>query len=260
MPRSGTYTFLFAGAVCIVCAILVSSSAVSLSQRQKDNAALDKQRNVLVAAGLAGTEESLSREEIQQRFEAVRPIVVELETGEIAEGVDAASFDQRRATADPETSREAPPNPSRVRRLPRHALVYQVLGEGRNVTMLVLPIEGYGLWSTLYGFIALDADTKTIRGLTYYDHKETPGLGGEVDNPRWKSLWPGRIAYDKDWKPQITVIKGKAGSPEDDPGRVDGLSGATITSRGVTSMLRFWLGEAGFAPFLRKFRESAGGS
>ena len=122
--------------------------------------------------------------------------------------------------------------------------------------MLVLPIEGYGLWSTLYGFLALDADTKTIRGLTYYQHLETPGLGGEVDNPSWKALWPGRVAFDDTGSPVISVIKGRAGSPQEDPYRVDGLSGATITSRGVTHMLRFWLGEAGFAPYLTRFRES----
>ncbi len=122
--------------------------------------------------------------------------------------------------------------------------------------MLVLPVEGYGLWSTLYGFLALDADTKTIRGLTYYQHLETPGLGGEVDNPSWKALWPGRVAFDETGAPVISVIKGRAGSPQDDPYRVDGLSGATITSRGVTNMLQFWLGEAGFGPYLERFRES----
>jgi Na+-transporting NADH:ubiquinone oxidoreductase subunit C len=118
-----------------------------------------------------------------------------------------------------------------------------------------LPVEGYALWSTLYGFLALDVDTKTVRGLTYYQHGETPGLGGEVDNPAWKALWPGRIAYDEQWLPTIRVIKGKAGSASEDPHQVDGLSGATLTSRGVTNMLQFWLGENGFGPYLAKFRE-----
>ena len=254
MRHNTTYTFLFAGAVCVVCAILVSSSAVSLSELQQINATLDKQKNVLLAGGLASANEKLSAEEIQQRFGNVRALAIDLATGEAAPGVDPASFDQRKEAANPETSRAAPQNLSTIKRLPHHAVIYHVLDASGDVTMIVLPIEGYGLWSTLYGFLALDADTKTIRGITYYQHKETPGLGGEVDNPSWKALWPGRIAFDDSGKPAITVIKGQAGSPDQDPHRVDGLSGATITSRGVTNMLQFWLGENGFAAYLEKFR------
>ena len=254
MRHNTTYTFLFAGAVCVVCAILVSSSAVSLSELQQINATLDKQKNVLLAGGLASANEKLSAEEIQQRFGNVKALAIDLATGEAAPGVDPASFDQRKEAANPETSRAAPQNLSTIKRLPHHAVIYHVLDASGDVTMIVLPIEGYGLWSTLYGFLALDADTKTIRGITYYQHKETPGLGGEVDNPSWKALWPGRIAFDDSGKPAITVIKGQAGSPDQDPHRVDGLSGATITSRGVINMLQFWLGENGFAAYLEKFR------
>ena len=254
MRHNTTYTFLFAGAVCVVCAILVSSSAVSLSELQQINATLDKQKNVLLAAGLASPSEKLSAKKIQQRFGAVKALAIDLATGEAAPDVDPTSFDQRKEAANPETSRAAPQNLSTIKRLPHHAVIYHVLDASGDVTMIVLPIEGYGLWSTLYGFLALDADTKTIRGITYYQHKETPGLGGEVDNPSWKALWPGRIAFDDSGKPAITVIKGQAGSPDQDPYRVDGLSGATITSRGVTNMLQFWLGENGFAAYLEKFR------
>ena len=254
MRHSTAYTFLFAGAVCVVCAIMVSSSAVSLAERQRINAALDKQKNVLLAAGLASETEKLGAEEIQQRFGNIQALAIHLASGELAPDIDPRSFDQRKAAADPETSRAAPRNASAIKRLPHHAVIYHVLGDSGDVKMIVLPIKGYGLWSTLYGFLALDADTKTIRGITYYQHGETPGLGGEVDNPNWKSLWPGRMAFDASGKPAITVIKGQAGTPDQDPHRVDGLSGATITSRGVTSMLHFWLGENGFGPYLKKFR------
>ena len=254
MRHNTAYTFLFAGAVCVVCAIMVSSSAVSLSELQRINATLDRQKNVLLAAGLASETEKLGAEEIQKRFGNIKALAIDLETGELAPEIDPSSFDQRKAAADPDTSRVAPRNASLIKRLPHHAVIYHVLGDSGDVKMIVLPIEGYGLWSTLYGFLALDPDTKTIRGITYYQHLETPGLGGEVDNPDWKSLWPGRVALDDSGKPVITVIKGQAGSPEEDPHRVDGLSGATITSRGVTNMLRFWLGENGFALYLEKFR------
>ena len=116
---------------------------------------------------------------------------------------------------------------------------------------MILPVEGLGLWSTLYGFLAVDADLETIRGLTFYEHAETPGLGGEVDNPRWKSLWPGRRTT-VDGEPRIEVIRGRAGPPGEDPYRVDGLSGAAITGRGVTNLLRFWLSDEGFRPYLTR--------
>jgi Na+-transporting NADH:ubiquinone oxidoreductase subunit C len=113
------------------------------------------------------------------------------------------------------------------------------------------------MWGTLYGFLAIDRDTTTISGLTYYDQKETPGLGGEAGSPRWQALWRGRKAYDDNWEPKIVVIKGPAGPAAQDPHRVDGLSGATITSNGITRMMQFWLGAEGYGPFLKKFREGA---
>ena len=143
-----------------------------------------------------------------------------------------------------------------MQRVPKYAVIYQLLGESGEPEMLVFPIKGYGLWSTLYGYLALDDDGNTVRGITYYDHGETPGLGGEVDNPRWKGLWPGRKIYDDSGDVEIEVIKGQAGPASSDPYQVDGLSGATITSRGVSNMFDFWFGPDGFKPYLDKFRRS----
>ncbi len=255
MQRSIAYTVFFAGAVCVLCAILVSTSAVSLADLQDANATLDKRKNVLSAAGLIEAGQAVSAEQVEQLFENIEAVAVELESGEENADIDPATYDQQKARKDPEMSREIPPNPSVIMRLPKYAVVYHVVDGQGQVEMIVLPIEGYGLWGTLYGFLALDADTKTIRGLTYYQHKETPGLGGEVDNPRWKALWPGRVAFDENWQPAIKVIKGKVGPPSEAPHQVDGLSGATITSRGVTNMLDFWLGENGFGAYLENFRK-----
>ena len=139
--------------------------------------------------------------------------------------------------------------------MPDDGLVYEVVKDD-EVEAIILPIEGMGLWSTLYGYIALDADVNTIEGITFYEHGETPGLGGEVDNPRWKALWPGRKAFDERGNVKIQVKKGPAGPPSEDPYQVDGLSGATLTSRGVTNMLHFWLGEEGFGPYLDRLSEA----
>jgi Na+-transporting NADH:ubiquinone oxidoreductase subunit C len=258
MQHSSLYNLWFAAAVCVVCAVVVSSSAVSLKDRQDINAALDKQRNVLVAAGLAKDDEKLSREEVEERFAPIHQVAIDLETGEENPDLDPATFDYRKAAMDPDTSRPAPDNPSRVQRLADHAVVYQLQDESGAVRTLILPVEGYGLWGTLYGFLALDADLETIRGITFYEHKETPGLGGEVDNPRWKARWEGRRAFDDELNPKVTVIKGPARPPAEEPYRVDGLSGATITSRGVTNLVHFWLGENGFGPYLDRLRQSEG--
>ena len=256
MQHSVVYNLWFAAAVCIVCAVVVSSSAVSLKDRQDVNAALDKARNVLVAAGLAEDDEKLSREEVEERFAPIQRIAINLETGEDSPDIDPATFDYRKAALDPRTSRPAPDNLSRVQRVADDAVVYLLQDDDGDIETLILPIEGYGLWRTLYGFLALDgSDLSTIRGITYYEHKETPGLGGEVDNPIWKARWNGRQAFDDELKTQITVIKGPAGPPGEDPYRVDGLSGATITSRGVTNMIHFWLGENGFGPYLDRLRQ-----
>ncbi len=260
MQHSVAYTIIFAAIVCVICAVLVSSSAVSLEERQVENAALDKQKNVLYAAGLATADEGLDRDAITALFENVKPVVIDLETGqEVANpDFDPSAYNAIKAAAG-EQGRDAPRNPSRVSRLPKYQVVYQVLAESGDVEMVVIPIEGYGLWGTLYGFLALDSDATTVRGITYYQHKETPGLGGEVDNANWKSLWPGRKAFDDSGTRAIQVIKGNAGPPSTDPHRVDGLAGATITSRGVTNMLDFWLGANGFGPYLKQLRDAHAG-
>ena len=250
MQGSVVYNLVFAAIVCVVCAVFVSSSAVSLHDRQVANQLLEKQRNVLVAAGLASEEESLSSEDVAARFGPIRQVVIDLRTGAEVDGADPAAFDQRAEAAGSETGRVAPENNAGLNRLPKRALVYELRNED-GLDLLVLPVEGLGLWSTLYGFLALDADLETIRGLTFYQHLETPGLGGEVDNPRWKALWPGRKAF-VGAEPRIEVIRGRAGPPDTDPHRVDGISGATMTGRGVTNLLRFWLGDEGFRPYLER--------
>jgi len=255
MQRSPLYTILFATAVCIVCAIVVSSSAVSLKERQETNAALEKQRNVLQAAGLMTFDEKLDAAEIEQRFERIEMEVVDLATGEVNPDIDPKTFDQARAAKDPATSTVAPDNRANVKRLPDNALVYKVLSEDGDIEGLILPIEGYGLWSTLYGFIALEDDLDTVLGITFYQHGETPGLGGEVDNPRWKSRWVGRKAFDENGVPIIEVIRGFAGPAQENPYEVDGLSGATLTSRGITNLLHFWLGDDAFGPYLKNLEQ-----
>ncbi len=258
MQHSTGYVVGFATAVCLVCAVFVAGAAVGLKDRQDANKLLDRQQKVLTVAGLIEEGKSMPREEITSLYaSSIQAKVIDLATGELDESVDAATFDQLSASKDPKRSTKAPENLAKIMRLPNQAVVFDVVQDGERKA-LILPIEGYGLWGTLYGYLALAPDTRTIVGITFYSHKETPGLGGEVDNPRWKSLWPGRLAFNERGVPSISVKKGAAGPAAEDPYNVDGLSGATITSRGVTNLLRFWLGENGFGPYLEQYRAQAG--
>lgn len=256
---SPRYTVIFATIVCVVCALLVSVAAVSLQPRQAANARLYMEKNVLVAAGLVEAGQDLTVQELDRIFaERIRTRLVEFSTGDLVpeDRIDARRYDQRRARNDPQASRVAPPNNAGIGRMPNYGVVYFVM-KGDGVEQLIIAVEGLGMWGTIYGFLSLAPDANTVRGLTYYDQKETPGLGGEISSPAWLELWRGRKGYDDKWNARITVIKGEAGPPDADPLRVDGLSGATITGNAVTRLMQFWLSDDGYGRFLKKFREGA---
>ncbi len=255
---SPVYTLIFTSLVCLVCSLLVAGSNVLLKDRQEINKLLYLRKSVLQASGLVEPGQRLSKDEALRVFgEHVEPRLVDLKTGDYLSDGDALRYDQRLARGDEEQSRPAPPNPARVRRIPAIAKVYLVKDGGRY-TDIVIPIEGLGLYGTLYGFLALEKDLTTIHGIAFYENRETPGLGGEVNSPRWRALWPGRKAYDESGAPRIEVVKGQVGPAADDPYRVDALSGATMTSNGVNHLLHFWLGEQGFGPFLARLRQRGG--
>ena len=238
--------------VCLVCSVVVSAAAVALKPVQTTNRLQDKQRNILQIAGLY--DESRS---IEEQFSQITPRLVDLRTGEFSDAQDPLTFDQQKASKDPDMSQQltGEQDIASIRRRADYSTVYVVENTDGSIKTLILPIHGYGLWSTLYGFMALESDLQTVVGLGFYQHAETPGLGGEVDNPNWKAQWQGKGAYDESGDVDISVIKGSVdpNSPKAEH-QVDGLAGATLTSRGVESLVRFWLGEDGFGPFLDHLR------
>lgn len=254
---SPAYIIGFAAIVCLACAIPIAGAAVMLRPRQEQNQRIDRLEKVLAVAGLAERGEEMSAEEVERRFaEYVVPRAIDLQTGEEVDSIDTNTYDQRRASRDPALSRETPENDARVFRVPNVGVAYEVV-ENDQLQAIILPIQGYGLWSTMYGYLALEPDARTVSGITFYEHGETAGLGGEIENPRWQARWVGRKATDEAGVVQLEVIKGSAGPPESDPYRVDGLSGATITGRGVAATIDFWLGENAFGPYLERMRNGA---
>ncbi len=266
MPRDSiSHTLLVATVLCVVCSVLVSGSAVGLRDRQEANKLLDQQKNVLIAAGLFHEDSSQGEKntnaDIPRLFESVERELIDLNTGEILDSaeVDPNLYNPRTAAKDPKQSVSIPADEdlAGIHRREKYAFVF-VINKGDQIDQVVLPIYGKGLWSTLYGFLALDSDTTTVRGITFYEHAETPGLGGEIENPHWKALWNGKKAFAEPGEVAIEVVKGAV--PENSSKanhQIDGLSGATITSRGVSNLVRFWLGPEGFGPYLRKLRKGA---
>lgn len=248
-------TIAVALALCIVCAILVSGSAVALRSMQKNNKALDMKKNILSVVGLLD-----ENTDIDEIFKTVEQKVVDLKTGEYIDNMNAEAFDQRKAAKDPSQNlRIEPENDlASIRTKAKYTKVY-LLKDADQIKAIVLPVHGYGLWSTMYGFLALEGDGQTVIGLNFYDQAETPGLGGEVVNPNWRELWKGKKVYDDSGAPILKLIKGtvdpsKSGSEY----QVDGLAGATLTSNGVSNLLRYWMGDQGFALYLEKIRSDRG--
>lgn len=240
-------TLIVAFSLCIVCSVIVSTAAVVLKPAQEVNKALDKKRNILAAAGML--EDGVS---VEEQFSQITTRLVDLRTGKYSDAVDYQKYDHLKAAKDADLSRELSDaeDQAKISRIENLVPVYLVESEQGGVEKIILPVRGYGLWSTLYGFIALESDANTIAGLGFYEHGETPGLGGEVDNPRWKASWPGKKVY-RDGEPAVELIKGAVNPQSKDADwQIDGLAGATLTARGVTNLVQFWLGENGFASYL----------
>lgn len=236
--------------LCFVCSVIVSTAAVLLRPMQDANKDQDRKKNILLAAGLY--QEGI---EIDEQFSVIKARLVDLDTGTFSLESDISSFDQRKSAKDPSQSMAltSDQDQAKISRRENQALVYIVESKG-EFDKIILPVHGYGLWSTLYGFVALESDLNTIAGLGFYEHGETPGLGGEVDNPRWKAFWPGKQVY-KEGTVAIQLIKGVVDpSSIDSSYQVDGLSGATLTSTGITNLLQFWLGQNGFQTFISNFK------
>ena len=252
-----TKTLTVAALLCIVCSVLVSTAAVKLKPLQERNKALSTKKNILQAAGLM--EEG---KDIDQLFSKIQLKIVDLASGEFDDNINAEKYNQRVAVKDPARSIQIPGDQD-VAKIKRRALKAPVflVREGGKLQTIILPIHGKGLWSTMYAFLALEGDANTVKGYTFYDHGETPGLGGEVDNTLWKQQWVGKKIFDKDWNLAVEILKGKVNRQKPEAiHQADGLSGATLTTVGVNNLMHYWLSENGFGKFLARIRNQGVGN
>lgn len=253
MDFSNKYVMGFALMICLACSTLVSAFAVGLKDIQDKNRILDQRRQVIRVAALADEDDPLEPARVDELFESIEGKVIDRESGEYVD-LTVDDIDPLKMAKDPAKSIATPAEfkKAQVFRLPEQLEVFEVKTEGKEC--VVLPIHGKGLWSTMYGYLSLKLDLSEVVGITFYAHGETPGLGGEVDNPAWKAQWVGRKIFDGD-SVKLGVVKKSA--PRDPEFQVDGMSGATITTNGVDATIKLWLGPAGYGPYLERLKAAS---
>lgn len=241
-------TLIFVLATCLVCSVIVAGSAVGLKPLQTKNKLLYKQTKILEASGLL---ESAGSDIPGTYGKFVEAKLLDLATGEFVEG-NAETYDQRLAALDSSKSIKPNNDVAKINRRANKTVVYLVKGDSGKTETVVLEMRGSGLWSMMYAFVGMSTDLNTVKSVIYYDQGETPGLGGEIENPVWKAKWVGKKLFNDNGEIAIKVVKG--GAKAGDIHGVDGLSGATLTANGVENTFTFWLGEEGFGPFINKYR------
>jgi Na+-transporting NADH:ubiquinone oxidoreductase subunit C len=217
--HKNSYVFFFAAVVTISCSLLLAAAANLLRDRQQENIAFDIRKNILASAEL-GSEEMTRQEVLGLYDKYIRSKVINLQGEEVP--------DKTVEQVDPKKD--------------LNLLRLYYAEEDGEITAYIIPISGKGLWSTIYGYLALEKDLNTVKGITFYKHGETPGLGGEIE----KEWFTGNFKGKKIYSPagdlvSITVIKGKVQEliSETEAYRyVDGISGSTLTGNGLNNFLK----------------------
>jgi len=254
--NSNSYVLMFATVMCVAVSAILAFLANQLKPTQEAAAEFDRQKNVMIAAGLCRADDTRSRAELEKLYqERVLERLVDTKTGTSLDSEQLAIKLPGKADL-PLAQKAELLNKEAVKADKTAGSRYRVVATTKSdgkVDSYVLPISGKGLWSTLYGYLAIGSDKITVRGITFYKHGETPGLGGEVENPKWTSQWQGKTIRDEAGKlVSVTVKKGQVDptNPREKAHYVDGLSGATITCNGVNNFVRKDL--QAFADYLEK--------
>jgi Na+-transporting NADH:ubiquinone oxidoreductase subunit C len=254
--ESARHNFTVTGILAVVCSLLVSVTAIGLNDRKEANRELDRKRNILAVAGLY--DETVP---VDEAFSAIEIRLIDLETGEyVDEDAVPADYDQRLALSSPKLSTQVPAgrDPAGLNRKEKYSYVYLVT-DGDRLQQVILPVRGRGLFSTLYAYLALDADLTTVRGIAFYEHGETAGLGAQVEDPQWTAKWPDKQMYGDDGDVRLAVVKGVVDPTSATASyEVDGLSGATMTGNGVTRLVQYWFSDDGFGPYLKRLPKEGG--
>jgi Na+-transporting NADH:ubiquinone oxidoreductase subunit C len=234
-------TLLVAAGVALFCSAMVSLAVHYLRPQQVALQSLERNRAILEAADLLPPGE-VSDRELVSRYLDLDARVVDLDTAWFAEGFDAHAYDHWRLRDDVQA---AASDDGR-----RYVPVYLVRKAGR-LEKFVLPVDGGGMWSTIYGYVALGEDLNTITGVTFHRHGETPGVGDRIQDEAWLTTWNDKRILDADGAVRFRVTRDATG-----PFEVDLISGASVTSEATGEFVRSWFGDAGYGPFLKTLDEN----
>ena len=253
--NSVTHTLLFALSVALVFGAMVTVVSVLLAPAQADNREKAQQRLFTeLMMSQPGFEDVLSQ---TASFEMVHRLL-DLDSGCYDTSTSPRDYASVTDPSDPERRRllSKAEDIAGISYLPQQVIVHLIV-DGERVVAMVLPVYGLGYASRLNGYLTLAADGSTIRSLTFYDHSETPGMGGRISNPAWQAQWQGKRLRDEQGRIRIGVAKDTPVPEADRPYQIDAMSGATLTGRGVTNLLRFWVGPLGFEPYLANLAANA---
>ena len=245
-------TLLVATGVALSCALMVSTAVYLLRPIQLAYADLERNRIIVEAAGLAPPGSGLSDRAVVGLFVDLQTRIVDLETGLFTEEIEPQLYDQRAAANDPDLSVSIPEplDLAGLTRRARYVPVYLLMA-GARIDRMVLPVHGQGMWSAIYGYLTLESDLNTIAGIRIYEHGETAGIGDRIQDPAWQAEWAGTRLYDDVGELHFQVQRNAA-----PPFGVDSISGASVTADAVGDLVRYWLGEHGYAPLLARLRGS----
>jgi len=241
----------------VVCSTIVSASVVLLRPIQLNNELLKRSGNILQLTGLLPAEGAVDDARVLELFRSLDARVVNIDQTSLDTGFDPYTFDERKAATDPELSIAVPPaeDLAKLARRSQYLTVYLVWKDGQ-LDRVVLPIRGAGMWSMVYGYIALESDFNTIAGVVFYEQNETPGLGDQIAKPHWQQKWVGKRLYDETGEMLFRIAEGPVAEGASGAGyEVDALTGATVTANAVTALMRYWFGPNGYGPLLQRLRE-----
>ena len=253
--ESASRLFRVTTLLAVVCSLVVSVTAIVLGPKQAVNREEDRKKTILEVAGLYDPAVP-----IDDAFANIESVLIDLESGDVVPADEAPEgYDPRLALSSASLSAAVPSGEdiAGIGRREKYTFVYLVRQNG-SMEQVILPIRGRGLFSTLWGFIALDSDLRTVRGITFYEHGETAGLGAEVENPEWKAIWPGKLVFDDQGMVALKVVKGIVDAQAANAAyKIDGLSGATMTGNGVSNLVEYWFGASGYGPYLDRLKQEA---
>jgi len=241
-------TLLIALFVALGSAVAVSVTAVTLKPLQQANMERQRQAKMeTMLATLPGMADLLRA----ANGDFLETVIVDLRSARIALNMDPGVYDFRAAMSDPQSSTPLARDidSAGLGNLPYFMPVY-ILRRNDALALVVLPVYGSGYQSTIHAYLALRGDLNTVAALQIYEQGETPGLGARIADPQWQALWPGREIADHDGIIRLSVASGGATNQFE----VDGITGATRSTTGVTKLVQFWLGDHGFGPFLSRLK------